>query len=666
MEVAKLTADVVVKIPFDQLQKFQKKLDKIADTLEIIIRDFKKMEKTTTRTLDKGTKKFKRLNGEVIRTKKNLKDVNREQAEQNKNNRALGRTAKWWGGIANVIARVRVAFGLLKFVLMGVIKLLSVPIGTGVGVLALGARVNKLTTEITVLSEAVGINVNTMKAMGLAAKSAGFTIEHVTSLVEELNNKMGGEEGGFVENNLREGFHTLGLEVEALQKLKPEQQLEKIMEAGRELSKDNKNLAKVASAYDKIFGQEGNRLLTSFNKEMNKNNQNWKQFLGSYGGFVNMTDDSIEGAKLFTGLWNKGLATIGRGLNNFFGGLGKMMEPAIEAFEDIFKDFFKDTGNLGKLIQRVIIKGIFLILETLIAARNWLQDNEKLVESIGDSLVSIFGKALKIAYNLGTNWAETLDTMVSMVDKALSLAEIISSIESLPTILKIAATVAGLIAIIGHLKTIGKMGGGSGGGILGGQSGGGQGFGISEFLLGGALGIGGWLKRGLGGLLKAGGRVLTVTLPAVLKTTAAAVAAKATAVIATFASTFFGTTYIGDKIFGTDNMGFLKDIWDEPVKNLKEITQGLGHWWLDITGQSGNFDEGGSMWNYLSGLNKGFLAGGGGAFAGTGASGSWDNRVVTTDSNNVNYVNNTYNLSGDEAVEAVTLDMAKLGRGLPQ
>ena len=50
IEVASLTAPITVKIPFDTINKLEKKLDDIADTLEYIALQFKDIDKIATKT----------------------------------------------------------------------------------------------------------------------------------------------------------------------------------------------------------------------------------------------------------------------------------------------------------------------------------------------------------------------------------------------------------------------------------------------------------------------------------------------------------------------------------------------------------------------------------------------------------------------------------------
>ena len=428
MEVAKLTAPITVTIPFEQIRRFLDELEKIADVLENIVvqlNDMGKAAKKNTKDMAKGIRITNKHVGDVVRGNKTIINQEKQKTkEAKKGSRAMGRTSKAWGGFANILARIRVGIGLLKFAFNILWKAAAVPVSLLTGTLLLGARVNRLTTEMVNLSRAVGMSTNDMKALGLAAKEFGFTFEHVNSLVEELNNKFGGEEGGFIENNLREGLSLINIEAEKMQKLKPEKRLEMIMEAGRKLSKDSKNLDRVASAYDRIFGQEGNRLLTGFTQKMIKNNQTWGEFVRSYGRFTDMTKENLEGAVSFTDIWNKGLALIGRGFNNFFGGIGAKLAPTKKELETLFITLTGGTKSLSETFQNLFIKALLFALDIILRIRRWIIENQEKIKELSadllDTLESVW-MLLESVWDLlkqitGWDHGDGLDNWIATLD----------------------------------------------------------------------------------------------------------------------------------------------------------------------------------------------------------------------------------------------------------
>lgn len=389
MEVAKLTADINVKIPFDQIKKFDDELNKILTTLDHIVDQLDDMSSAAKRATKAATQgQRKRSKGNKKQVKENEKLISQEKEktkETKKTNRNMGRTAKVFGGLANMIARVRVGLGLLKFAFNAVAKLVLIPAGTLAAVTTLGAKISSVITEQFNLSRAVGMNINDLRALGLAAKEFGFTFEHVNSIVEELNNKLGGERSGFQEGNLREGLAALNLEVETLLDLSPEASLEAIMEAGRELSKDSKNLNKVASAYDKIFGLEANRLLGGFNQKMLDNNQNWSDFVKHYKGFTKLTDKAVKGSLKFTSIWNKFWAAAGAASAKFFGGVGEKLGKLEDSLSNTFRDLFSSTGSVSEMLQDLIVKSLLYIIALLVEVRNWVEENEESIKDWGKS-----------------------------------------------------------------------------------------------------------------------------------------------------------------------------------------------------------------------------------------------------------------------------------------
>lgn len=371
MEVAKLTAPIKVTIPYQQIQKFQNMLNDIADTLELIVTQFKDIDKETKKSMKNTVKGIKGAEDATEDWQDDLvkiiKDQKKIQDEQKKTKKGANRVARAWGSVANVVAKIRVGVGLLKFVFKSVMKVIAAPILAGAGFLGLAVKVNQTTAEMVRLSEAVGMNVNDMNALALAAKDAGFTFEHVNSLIEEWNNKLAGEKGGFEEGQLREGLVSLGIALKDIIKLKPDQALEKIMNAGQKLAKEGR-LDEFSSAVDKIYGQEANRLMTSWQKKLVEGKMTFVEMRDEYKKYVSISEKAQKGALLFTSIWNKALASVKSSFMEFFGEFGDRLKNLTKPFEGFIKSIGTGLKPLKEFfldISSTAVEDLFNSLQQL-------------------------------------------------------------------------------------------------------------------------------------------------------------------------------------------------------------------------------------------------------------------------------------------------------------
>ena len=334
IQVAALSADVKVTIPKKELGDFQAKLATIADTLEFITEQMLDMTKHVKGAFKDTNRHLKVTHNQNTKIVNDYRQMNKQAR---KHERTAKRTAKAMGGIEDAIAQIRVEQGLLNFAMNNMVKLMAIPAAIIGGFTFLAAKITGMTTEMALLSKATGFSLNHMRALEVEAKRMGFTFEHVNSLIEEMNNKLGGEAGGFVEINLQEGLDVLKVSSEELQKLKPEEQIEKIMNASQDLMRKGE-LAKVASAFDKMFGQEGNRLLGGFAQKMADTGKTYREIIEQNKRFVSLTDDAQKGARLFTGFFQTAGISIRTVMEEFFGQIGVKLSPFFQGVEPMFED----------------------------------------------------------------------------------------------------------------------------------------------------------------------------------------------------------------------------------------------------------------------------------------------------------------------------------------
>ena len=410
IQVASLTAPITVKIPFDMIDKFEKKLEDIADTLEYIAVQFKDIDKVATKTFKETSRGIKIVNQDNRKWVDGIEKVvigqKKVAKETKKNTKNTKRLARAWGGVADKIAQVRVIVGLFEFAIGKVMQALLVPTGAFAGLAFLANKINSNTAEMVNLSKATGFAMNDMKALGLVAKEMGFTFEHINSLAEEWNNKIAGEKAGFAENNMREGLAAMGMSIKDVIDLEPDKAFEKIMNAGRDMVKNGK-FDEFASAADKIYGQEANRMLTAFAQKMHDSDRDFSAFLNNYKDFVSVTSSAQNGAVTFTNMWNKGIAMVEKSFANFFGDLGSILGYSEGAFEDWLKTFGTGTKEIRKFMLKYAVKAFDDFIRILTESKNWIVDNQ---ESI-----MLFAKlgydALKSLLNIGINLVKALDPL---------------------------------------------------------------------------------------------------------------------------------------------------------------------------------------------------------------------------------------------------------------
>jgi hypothetical protein len=238
----------------------------------------------------------------------------------------------------------------------------------------------------------------------------GFTFEHVSSLAEEWNNKIAGEKAGFAETNMREGLAAIGMSIKDVIDLKPEDAFAKIMNAGRDMVKNGK-FDEFASAADKIYGQEANRMLTSFAQKMHDTDRDFTAFVGNYKQFVSVTGSAQNGAVQFTNMWNKGIAMIEKQFANFFGDVGTMLGYSEGAFDEWLQSFGVGTKKIREFLLNYTVKAFTEFIKVLTETKNWVVDNQEAIIDFGKVAYS----ALKSLLNIGINLVKALNPLAHII-----------------------------------------------------------------------------------------------------------------------------------------------------------------------------------------------------------------------------------------------------------
>lgn len=117
---------------------------------------------------------------------------------------------------------------------------------------------NKSSVEAEQLANSVGFNVDKLEALAGAVAPAGFQLDNVVDLIEEMNNKLG-ESAGLKDTitPVKESLAILGLRFKDIINLAPEKQFEAITNAALKME----DAQKAAAAADILLGGEANKII---------------------------------------------------------------------------------------------------------------------------------------------------------------------------------------------------------------------------------------------------------------------------------------------------------------------------------------------------------------------------------------------------------------------
>lgn len=117
---------------------------------------------------------------------------------------------------------------------------------------------NKSSVEAEQLANSVGFNVDKLEGIAGAVAPAGFQLDNVVDLIEEMNNKLG-ESAGLKDTitPVKESLAILGLRFKDIINLSPEKQFEAITNAALKM----KDAQKAAAAADILLGGEANKII---------------------------------------------------------------------------------------------------------------------------------------------------------------------------------------------------------------------------------------------------------------------------------------------------------------------------------------------------------------------------------------------------------------------
>lgn len=188
--------------------------------------------------------------------------------------------------------------------------------------------------KLTDLSARTGASVSSLYQLQEAFKLVGLSADAVPSMLLRVQKAMGGvDDAG---NKLDDVFAELGLNLETLKQLKPEQQLETIGDA---LNKVGGNRA--TNLASRIFGREGSGDILQISRQ-----------LGDFAGSLSATAGAAQTAQATAAAFDKIGDTIQQLKTNARGlwlNIAADLAPAIQKALDMVTGAFK-SGNFSELI----------------------------------------------------------------------------------------------------------------------------------------------------------------------------------------------------------------------------------------------------------------------------------------------------------------------------
>jgi plasmid maintenance system antidote protein VapI len=271
-------------------------------------------------------------------------------------------------------------------------------------VTALITHTNKETAEMAGLAKSVGITVDNLQAITGVVSEIGLNFENVIDLVEEMNNKIGEKKGLGNFTAVEESLKLLNLSFKELEKLEPDQQFIKVLDAAAKLEDQQK----AVSAVDMLFGGEANKIL-GFIREMG---MSLEDIIERRKQLNFLTDEGVDGAVRYNRAIGETQTIISTLWKQFSGLVGEAISPLVEEF------------NEWVIQNRELIK---------LKVAEWAEKVSDFLEVMWKFLKFIGGILNKIV-NLFGGWERVLAVIAGIL-AGLAFTNLIKAVKLLTTIL---------------------------------------------------------------------------------------------------------------------------------------------------------------------------------------------------------------------------------------
>jgi hypothetical protein len=152
--------------------------------------------------------------------------------------------------------------------------------------------VNGANAEMANMSKAMGVSLDTTRAMGSMMESMGGNWENFTDLIEEQTNKLGELKATGEMKKFQEAIGLTNIEVKKLEKMNPEQQFTAITDSLLKM-KDKQRAAFIA---DEIWGGEGNKFISMAREQ----GGSMAELMAQYNKYNLYTKDAQDQSAKFT------------------------------------------------------------------------------------------------------------------------------------------------------------------------------------------------------------------------------------------------------------------------------------------------------------------------------------------------------------------------------
>ncbi|WP_421902172.1 phage tail tape measure protein [Maridesulfovibrio sp.] len=316
------------------------------------------------------------------------------------------------------------------------------------GAAAVGTAVtmaNQATGEQVKLARALGVSAEEFQAWGGIAKEAGFEVDTVGDLIEEMNNKLG-ESAGLEEiTPVKESLEMLGLSFEELQGIAPEEQFKRIAEAIKAMPDGQQ----ASAAADILMGGEANK----FFGYLRTRKEGVDEIIAQQKRLNVLSEEGRKGAADYNTAFSQMSTVVGSVAAEISGLIGGALAPLISEYAPKLADYVRshkdDLMGVGDAVREMIP-----------AVMNFGKGLYK-VGSMVAGFVSAVGGIENVAIMVGAVMAGK--ATIGMVSFASSLVTVGQSLPFVATGIKaigaaIAANPIGLIvgAVVGGAMLIWK------------------------------------------------------------------------------------------------------------------------------------------------------------------------------------------------------------------
>lgn len=334
-------------------------------------------------------------------------------------------------------------------------------VSVALGRLALSAA--NAVDKVGDLAERYQISSETLQVVGALVEESGGSMEDAARSIGKLKKAMneaihGGEAQAAA-------FAGVGLSIEDLQRLKPEQVMERMSDS---FKGSNKDMAKQAVLLE-LMGRSGTVMMAA----MNQGGQAWRKKLAEMRADGRIfSQEQLVTADAFDKAWRRATGAF-EGIKNMLGlDLADTLLPMIDAarnwaaanrevIKSGFADFLKHLPSMLETVWRVM-QGVWAVTEKLAAAFRWLGHTFGMTFTVWATLGAVFAAPLAIlgllivklgvlAASLGGSLIPAMASFALLM-KGTALSAVTSLTTALPAL---QAGLAGTAVMLGKIAGVG-------------------------------------------------------------------------------------------------------------------------------------------------------------------------------------------------------------------